>query len=259
MVNWDEVQKALSPIKNFEELCHRFKISFGYPCVYKAFNFSLPELESFTRQLLGGDSRQRYTEYTDKLTGIMEKLHHAGVENIIALVQQTADRAKFEAFTTRTQIPAIDIAIILKYLAYWVIPSEKYLSGLVRDEPVIQSAIKTLAETGIRTNLQLLQAGISPSGRMALAIQSGLSPTVISNLVNRADLSRMPWASKATISNLSEAGYGSLARLANADQEQLFADFFAYGKSIGKNLKLGNEIENSFRIARILPILVQEA
>jgi hypothetical protein len=77
-------------------------------------------------------------------------------------------------------------------------------------------------------------------------------------MVNRADLSRLPWASKATISNIIGAGYGSLAQLANADPEQLYADFFAYGQSIGKNLKLGNEIENIYRIAKIVPALVEE-
>ena len=49
-----------------------------------------------------------------------------------------------------------------------------------------------------------------------------------------------------------------LSRLARADPEQLYADFFRYGKSIGKNLKLGNEIENSYRIAKIVPELVQD-
>jgi hypothetical protein len=79
----------------------------------------------------------------------------------------------------------------------------------------------------------------------------------VDELVNRADFSRMPWASKATISNIIGAGYGSLAQLANADAEKLYADFFRYGDAIGKNLKLGNEIENSYRIARIVPALVK--
>jgi hypothetical protein len=80
---------------------------------------------------------------------------------------------------------------------------------------------------------------------------------VIETWVNRADFSRMPWASKATIANIMGAGCSSLADLVSADPEQLYRDFFSYGKSIGKNLKLGNEIENSHRIARTLPVLVQ--
>jgi hypothetical protein len=75
-------------------------------------------------------------------------------------------------------------------------------------------------------------------------------------LGNRADLSRLPWASKATISNILGAGYGSWEKLAKADFQKLVRDFHAYGASIGKNLKLGNEIESSHRIARILPAVL---
>jgi hypothetical protein len=49
-----------------------------------------------------------------------------------------------------------------------------------------------------------------------------------------------------------------MVKLANADPERLVADFFRYGESIGKNLRLGNEIENSYRIARIVPALVED-
>jgi hypothetical protein len=39
---------------------------------------------------------------------------------------------------------------------------------------------------------------------------------------------------------------------------QLYTAFFSYGKSIGKNLKIGNEIENNYRIPKIVPVLVTE-
>jgi hypothetical protein len=86
-----------------------------------------------------------------------------------------------------------------------------------------------------------------------------LPPETTSELVNRADFSRMPWASKATISNIIGAGYTTLAALASADPDQLVDDFFKYGKHTGKNLKLGNEIENSYRIAKIVPTILLPA
>jgi hypothetical protein len=147
---------------------------------------------------------------------------------------------------------------VLKYLVYWFIPGEKYLSGLVRNDPSISEAIKVLGGIGIKTNLQILQKGITPTGRRELSTASGLPEDRILEWVNRADFSRLPWASKATISNIIGAGYGSLAELASADPEQLYADFFRYGKAIGKNLKLGNEIENSYRIARIVPVIMKQ-
>ncbi len=146
---------------------------------------------------------------------------------------------------------------MLKYLTYWFLPMKKLLGGLVGDDPSTLQAVKKLREAGVRSNLDLLQRGRGALGRKTLAETCGLPEDVISGLVNRADFSRMPWASKATISNIIGAGYASLAQLAAAEPAQLYIDFMAYGKAIGKNLKLGNEIDNSYRIAKIVPGLVQ--
>ncbi len=217
----------------------------------------MPELVEYTRLSVGGDPRGRYAEYTERLVGILTRLQQTGLSNLLELVSQVETREKLRSFAERNGIAAHDIATVLKYLIYWFIPGEKYLSGLIRPDPMLSAAINALGGLGVRTNLQLLQRGITPDGRNAFAESSGLPETVITELVNRADFSRMPWASKATISNIIGAGYGSLAQLANADPEKLYADFFSYGESIGKNLKLGNEIENSYRIARIVPALVK--
>jgi hypothetical protein len=257
-INWDEVQKVLIPLKDYEDCCRRLNVSFGYPFIINTFNFTMLKLVDYTQKLLGGDSRGRYTEYLSKLTGIFSELEQIGIENLLDLKAHTETREKLESFTHNSEVEALPVITVLKYLIYWFIPGEKYLSGLVRDDADRSKAIKVLSGLGIRTNLQLLQQGIAPSGRRSLAESSELPGEVIKELVNRADLSRLPWASKATISNIVGAGYGSLAQLANANPDRLYADFFAYGKSIGKNLKLGNEIENSYRIAKIVPALVEE-
>ena len=257
-VNWHEIQQALSPIKDYEDLCRRFQTSFAFSFVRQTFDFSLPDLVSYTQRLLGGDTRGRYAEYTTRLVGTLSELHQAGIRSVLVLVSRTASRNQLEAFSEQSGIPAPDIVTLLKYLIYWFIPGEKYLSGLVRDDPASSAAIKVLGEAGVRTNLQLLQRALTPAERKELAESTNLPEAIIAALVHRADFSRLPWTSKATISNIIGAGYGSLAALANADAEQLYTDFFRYGKSIGKNLKLGNEIENSYRIARIVPVLIHE-
>jgi len=256
-VNWDEVQRALSPIKDYEDLSRRLQISFAYPFVRETFNFSIAALVEYTRLSVGGDPRGRYNDYAERLIGILSELQQAKVSDLLELVSRTQTREQLKGFAEKNRIYAHDIVGVLKYLIYWFIPGEKYLSGLIRPDPALSAAIKALGGMGIRTNLDLLQQGLTPERRQALAQASEVSQPIVDELVNRADLSRMPWASKATISNIIGAGYGSLAQLANADPEQLYADFFAYGASIGKNLKLGNEIENSYRIARIVPALVK--
>ncbi len=173
------------------------------------------------------------------------------------LVAKVERREQLEWFSQQSGVEAPDIAGLLKYLVYWVIPMGKYLNGLVKDDPDVLEALKILREAGVRTNLELLERGRSAAGRMSLSQASGFAGEVVLGLVHRADFSRLPWASKATVSNIIGAGYGSLAKLANADLQQLSQDFYRYGVSIGKNLKFGNEIESNYKIAKILPVVVQ--
>ena len=258
MVNWSEVQKVIFPIKSYEDVCQRLHISFAYPFVQKAYNFSLPVLDTYTQQLLKGDPRGRYTIFASQLIDIIHGLHESGVPDVVDLQKRTASREHLEVLIGQVKVPAPKIAMLLKYLVYWVVPAEKYLNGLVRDAPGIHEAIAVLRELGVRTNLQLLEKGISQVERKVLSNKTHLPVDTIVELVNRADFSRMPWSSKATISNIIGAGYPSLAKLAEAEPGKLYSDFFAYGKSIGKNLKLGNEIESSYRIAKIMPKVLQD-
>lgn len=258
VVDWDEVKRSIYPIKDYEELSRRWQESFAYAFVRETFNFTLPEVATYTQLLLAGDSRGRYTDYAAMLIRTCTALQQAGVQNIRDLLARVETRTQLAQFAEQSGICAQEIAALLKYLIYWFIPMKKLLSSLVRDELYSRDAIKVLRGLEVRTNLDLLQQGISAAGRKALTDASGLPEAVIAELVNRADFSRLPWASKATISNIMGAGYGSLSQLAAANPEQLYADFFRYGRAIGKNLKLGNEIENSYRIAKIVPVLLQQ-
>jgi hypothetical protein len=255
--NWDEVQRVIYPMKDYEDLCRRLQASFSFPFVRSNFNFGLPQLQDYVQQLLGGDARGRYGDYLDALTAIIARLDQAGVADLLSLVEQTASRGQMERFTGQSEVPAEQVAILLKFAVYWLIPTEKYLGGLVRDLKPVARELEALKAIGVKTNLHILERGSTLAGREEMAAASGLPVEVITQWVNRADFSRLPWASKATVSNLMGSGYGSIAQLANGHLEQVVADYMRYGQSIDKNLKLGNEVENSYRIARIVPHLVQ--
>ncbi len=257
-INWNEVERALKPIKDYEDLIRRWQASFGYPFVRTTYNFNMPRLIEYTQRLLGGDSRGRYTGYCTWLTRSMTELQQAGVADLEDLMRRVGRRRLLESFSEESGVEADDIAAVLKYLIYWVVPMEKLLSGLIFADPGRLEVVHILRDIGVRTNLELLQRGKNQAGRKELAEESSLPEAAILEWVNRADLSRLPWASKATISNIMGAGYGSLEKLAMADPERLYADFFDYGKAIGKNLKFGNEIESSQRVAKIIPTVVQE-
>lgn len=256
-INWAEMRKEMYPIKDYADLRKRWQEAFAYPFVNETYNFTMDEIAGYTQRLLGEDTRARYVEYAQRLVETFDQLHHAGVQDILNLVREIDTCDQFEIFTKQAGVNERDVIAVLKYLVYWFIPSKKLLSGLVDKDSSIKHAILVLRDMGIRTNLDILQQGLTPADRKAMADTSGLAEAEIVELVHRADFSRMPWANKATISNILGAGYESLAKLANADPEQLYKDFYQYGVSIGKNLKLGNEIDSSYRIAKIIPSIIE--
>jgi hypothetical protein len=255
-INWFEMQKELYPIKDYEDLARRWVEARAYAFVRKAYDFSLAEIEDYTLRLLGGDTHGRYKEYIEYLTGGYRALAAAGVLGIWDLCARVGTRDAFAAFVTQKELSPAEVIGGLKFLVYWVIPMKKPVRELGKTNLQVIEAAACLRQHGIRFNLDLLDRGLTPEGRRALAVENGLPDAVILDLVNRADFSRMPWASSATVSNIIGAGYGSLQKLAAADLEQLSADFYRYGASIGKNLKFGNEIDNSWRIAKIVPPVV---
>ncbi len=255
-VNWREMQQEMRPIKDYDDLRRRWQDAFAHPFVCQTYNFTMLEMAEYTQRLLGEDTRNRYPEYAQRLIETFKHLHQEGVVDIQDLVRQLGTPEAFEAFTEQTTIEAKELMAALKYLVYWFIPANKLLSGLVSNHSPLNEAIQQLRSRGIRTNLDILQQGLTPALRNTLAKSSGVPEEIINELVNRADFSRIPWAAQATISNIIGAGYGSLKELANANQDQLYRDFYSYGISIGKNLKLGNEIDSSYRIARMMPVVL---
>ena len=174
---------------------------------------------------------RRFGDYESRLVAIFSALQDAGVRDVLDLAERVSTRPGLERLAADCDLGAHEIAVVLKFLSYWFLPAAKLLSSLVRPGSELEAAIKTLRLGGIRSNLEMLQEGRTPLGRREIVESSGLPSAVVAELVQRADLSRLPWASKATISNIIGAGYGSLARLASAEPEQLYQDFFRYGAS----------------------------
>jgi hypothetical protein len=85
-VDWNEVQKALYPIKDYADLAQRLRRSFAYAFVRETFDSTMPELASYTQRVLGGDSRGRYTEYAAALVNVFSALHQAGIPRVQELI-----------------------------------------------------------------------------------------------------------------------------------------------------------------------------
>jgi hypothetical protein len=255
-LDWVELRKAMYPTRTYEDLRKKWRDSIAYACVRKAYNLSMPEMADYTRRLLGEDSKNRYTEWLAILTVTFERLEKAGVQDVLDLIREVDTLESLEGFIARSGLDAKEVVGCLSYMMYWFLPMKKYLQSLVKNNPLIQQDIQKLYAAGLRFNLDLLEKGTTPEGRREIARAAGLAEAAVTGLVNRADFSRMPWASAATVSNIIGAGYGSLSKLANADPEKLHTDFFLYGAAIGKDLRFGNEIDSSYRIAQFVPKVV---
>lgn len=157
-----------------QDLCQRLWRSLGYELVHERFNLTMPELIDYTQQALGGDPQARYTVYSAELVRTMTDLHKAGVQQRLDLIQYVETPEKLEAFSERHGIAATRIVRVLKFVIYWFVPMEKYLSGLIREAPLASEALKVLREVKICTNLDLLQQGATAAGSKALADLTGL-------------------------------------------------------------------------------------
>jgi len=253
IVDWAAMQKAIYPIPSYEELSRQCREVMKYPFFHQCFNYSMREMADYTRRLLGEDIRNRYADWCQALVGTCHRLEQAQVRDIVELLEQVNTREKFEGFIARSEVDACEVVELLKYLFYWFIPRKKGLKELMRKDPRLFAVIDLLRGSGIRSNLDVLENGRTPELRKRLAEGCGAEQAALDELVNRADFSRMPWASAATISNIVGAGYGSIEKLASADLERVEEDFYRYGESIGKNLRFGNEINSSHRIAKLVP------
>lgn len=256
-IDWDAIIRELSPIPSFEDMSRRMRGAFGYAFVREAYGFTMLALADYTTRLLGGDTRQRYTDYAAGLIATFRRLGAAGVPGVRALTEGIDTRPHFVALAQEAEIAPGALASALKFLIYWVVPMARPLRALARPTSEVQIVIEPLRQAGLRTSLDALEAGRMPADRRALAARSGAPAALVDELVHRADFSRLPWTSAATISNYIGAGFATLEALAAAEPELASAQYHRYGASIGKNLKLGNEIENGHRIARLIPRVVE--
>ncbi len=106
--------------------------------------------------------------------------------------------------------------------------------------PAYEAALNA---AGIKSIEHLLKTGASPAGRKELAERSGLSPKLVLEWVNRADLMRIKGVGEEYSDLLERAGVDTVVELAQRNAENL--------------LKRMTEINADGTIVRRLPTLNQ--
>ncbi len=105
--------------------------------------------------------------------------------------------------------------------------------------------------------MDLLENGKNREGREKLSENTVMPEPVIFELVNRADMSRMPFSNRKTVKHLLACGYNSINQIAETDSVRFVGDMRLYFKSIDVRLSGFIDLEGISRWARTIPTVVE--
>jgi predicted flap endonuclease-1-like 5' DNA nuclease len=117
-----------------------------------------------------------------------------------------------------------------------------------------------LTAAGVATTDQLLERGAKPSGRQALADATGISPKLILEWVNHADLWRIKGVGSEYSDLLEAAGVDSPAELAQRNAANLavtFQELDAARPNVSRRLPSEQTISDWIAQAKNLPKVVE--
>ena len=97
------------------------------------------------------------------------------------------------------------------------------MANLLEIEGIGEVYRKKLKETGISTTDKLLEQGATPQGRKEIAAKADISPKLVLEWVNHADLFRINGVAEEYADLLEEAGVDTVVELAQRNPNNLHA------------------------------------
>jgi predicted flap endonuclease-1-like 5' DNA nuclease len=112
-----------------------------------------------------------------------------------------------------------------------------------------------LKSAGVDTVKALLERGATPKGRQELADQTGISPKLILEWVNHADLFRIQGIGEEYSDLLEEAGVDTVTELAQRSPKNLYEKLLEINKqkNLVRRAPTSQEVENWVNQAKQLP------
>jgi len=254
-INWNLVKEMT--LWHYEDLIKKMLKVLSYNFVQQYYSHTMKEAGSYLRRLL--EYNPKYEEYMTRLSDNFQKLDSLKIQNYGDLVHKVETKEKCEEFLRSTRTSFEELISTLNYIFRWVLPFRNvYLSQLVEtnNEPQ-KTYISELRKCNIRFNLDILEHARTKEGRIKLSEETEIPEAFILDLVNRADLTRLPYMSRKTVDHLCNAGYTSIDKLARVYAEKLKEDMKTYFDE--KGIKLGPfiDIEGLVCWARAVPKIVE--
>jgi predicted flap endonuclease-1-like 5' DNA nuclease len=113
---------------------------------------------------------------------------------------------------------------------------------------------KKLVDCGLMTLEQLLDVGSTPLGRKTISEESGISPKLILNWVNRADLARVKGVGSEYADLLEHSGIDTVPELAQRNPSNLYQKMIDVNetKRLVRNLPSEKQVSDWVEQAKIL-------
>jgi len=255
MMDWNLVKKMT--LWDYEKLIKKISEVFSYSFIQEHYDHNMSDAIDYVMKLLGYDPK--YAKHISRMTNTFKSLDCLGVENYTDLINEVDNKGKCENFLRKTQLPFEDLISTLNYVFRWILPHSLYLRELVDIENESnKNHIEKLRMHGIRFNLDILEYGRTRDGREKLSKETGIQKPFIVDLVNLADMSRLPYSNRKTVKHLFSCGYGSIAKLAQTDSEKMIEDMKSYFDRIGVKLSGFIDLKGIAQWAKTIPIVVED-
>lgn len=254
MIDWNLVKKMT--LWDYEELIKKISEIFSYSFIQEHYNHNMKEATDYLEELLGCDLK--HEKHVSRMANILTILEGLKVDNYADLIHRIENKEKCEDFLRKTKLPFEDLILVLNHIFRWVFPRLLYLRELIDTENECHKVcIKKLRNRRIRFNLDVLENGRTREGREKLSKDTGIPESFILDLVNLADMSRLPYSNRKTVKHLLAGGYDSVAKLAQTDSERILKEMKSYFERIEVKLSGFIDLKGIAQWARTMPIVVE--
>ena len=259
-IDWDVVKKQT--LWSYEELVKKLLKTLDYVFVRQYYNHNMAQAVNFAEKVQAGYLQGRSEPATGNLMRAkFRQLEAAHVGDYLDLVRSVESREKCVSFLEQTGFGFNELVETLNYLFRMVLPfvtPVRELVDLNRDTHKVY--FEKLKEMKLVSNLDVLEQGRTLDGRKSLCQTSGIPEAFMTELVHKADISRLAYVRGKTVIHLCGGGYDTLEKIAGADIEEMEKAMEAHYKTLGKSLadfKAVIPLDWMIGGARILPRVVE--
>jgi hypothetical protein len=225
-VNWDTVKKVT--LWQYEELIQKLQDVLIYPFAQEYYNHSMPLAIEYARRLFA-DKNLDKGDYPAALLPVFNRLEAVGITDWSALIARVDSREKLLNFLEINGIGFAEVIDVLNYLLRWGLPFRTATRELLdHDDPQEMGYYGVFKEHKLIASFDLLEKGRTRTGRQFLVELTGLPGDIITRVVHRADIARLPYVRRKTILPVCAAGYDTLKKIASAEIRLMEADLDGY-------------------------------